>query len=170
MLKYNLDKIFDLNGGWIALNIGNYAMQLIEYKDIYEKGNLLILDFNELINDTNKCLEKIFKKLNIDINQLPINNYGLISNKTKDLVLEPHYLKRYPLAKRIYSKFPTKLTSELSKFYQKFFYQKQLPKRILTESEKIRLAKIYKPSLIQLKKEYGINFFETTWTTTKKYL
>ena len=70
----------------LALNIGNYAMQLSEYKDMYEKGKLLIIDFNELVNDTKKCLERICKKIDIDINDLPPNNKKSIPNKTRDYV------------------------------------------------------------------------------------
>ncbi len=173
IIKEELDKIIHFKNGWLALNIGNYAMQLNGYKNIHNKGKLLIVDFNEMIKDPKKCLKKICKKIDIDINELPKTNHKLIINKTEDYVSKFSnnlIFKSFPVLNSIYIKTPTKLRTNIKNFYRKLYNQKPIPKRILTDSEKFRLAMIYKPSLIKLQEEYGIDYFEKSWSTIKKYL
>lgn len=170
MLKYGLDQIFDLDRGWLALNIGNYAMQLIEYKDMYKKGRLIIVDFNELINDTKKCLEKICRKIDIEFDEFSFKNLNIERNETNEVVPKITNHSVFPFVKKVYNKAPNFFRKKFRLMSNFLLNQDLLPKRLLTETEKLRLGKIYKPTLIQLKKEFGIDYHEKSWTSIKKYI
>ena len=67
-LENNLSEIIRSESGKNYLNIGNYAMQLFGYKEIWKNEKLLIIDFNNLIKNTKKTIEEICNKLKLDIN------------------------------------------------------------------------------------------------------
>lgn len=173
ILNSNLEKILDLPLGKLSLDIGNYAMQLFGYKDMFAKGKLLIIDFNDLINNPKKSLELICENIKIDFHDLPQFNLKEISNKTSSYMNNnPIILDRLPfLRKSVYKLIPQVETREkITKTYHKIMKSKGYPKRSLSDSEKFKLAQLYKPSLIQLKEEFGINYFEKSWKTIKNYL
>ena len=173
VLKSNLKKILDIPFGRNALDTGNYAMQLFGYKNMFEKGKLLIIDFNDLINNPKKTLKVICEKIEIEFHDLPQVNLNKTSNKTSSYkISNPIFLDRFPfLRKTIHNLIPQrKRRLKITNTYHKLMKSRGFPKRFLSDSEKSKLAQLYKPSLIQLKDQFGINFFETSWTTIKKYL
>ena len=173
ILKSNLKQILDFPGGKHALTTGNYAMQLFGYKEMFEKGKLLIIDFNDLINNPKKILKMICAKLAIEFDDLPEVNLNKISNKTSSYKIDnPIFLDRFPfLRKTVHNLIPQiKRRRKITETYHKLTKSRGYPKRFLSDTEKFKLAQLYKPSLIQLKDQFGINYFETSWTTIKKYL
>ena len=171
MIENDLNRICTSKGGDFALDIGNYAMQLAGFRNTFEEGKLLIIDFNVFIKNPQKILKLICKKIEIEFDVLQQVYPKEISNKTLDNV-KGRIFEKFPLLnKLLYKLIPEGETRRiLAKVYRKIIKSPSLPKRYLTDSEKYNLAQLYKPSLITLKEKFGINYFQTSWTTIKKYL
>lgn len=173
MLERSLEEILNTRDGVQYLNIGNYAMQLFEYKEIFKKGKLLIIDFNDLITNTKKVLELVCSNINIEAEYFSEPTRNIISNKTPYKVLNnPRIIDMHPILRKALHKLlpQDRFRKNLSLSYHKFFNSKGYEKRLLSDLEKYSLAKIYKPSLLRLKEDFGINFYKTSWLTTQKYL
>ena len=169
-LENNLLQILNSELGRHYINIGNYAMQLFGYKKIWENNRLLIIDFNELLNNTTKILGEIFEKLDLDINLLPKNRIPY-KNTTPYYSIQNPAIISNPITRNLSGIFLSENNrKKLSSLYHKVIKVNRYPKRLLSDREKYKLAQIYKPSLINLKEEYGLNFHKTSWSTIKKYL
>ena len=142
----------------------------LDTKKIWENNRLLIIDFNELLNNTTKILGEIFEKLDLDINLLPKNRIPY-KNTTPYYSIQNPAIISNPITRNLSGIFLSENNrKKLSSLYHKVIKVNRYPKRLLSDREKYKLAQIYKPSLINLKEEYGLNFHKTSWSTIKKYL
>ncbi len=154
-LSEQSDHSLDAGVSPVSLAISRYASQLDQYRSYYEAGDLLIITFEEMMNDQQKAMHQIQDFLglertaiearhsnNIAAKRRPgpvfkiLNNLGALSRLVKALI--PKFLRRALRAR----------------MEQEVIVKGRFR---LTVSEREALLAELEPDLIRLHKEYGID-------------
>lgn len=143
------------------LKFGLLSKNLNFYLERFDKKNILILDFDELIHDKNKYLKKIFSFLNVnhieELSNVPIFNksrsvrteiIGIIAKKGSNLLRSLDLLKFLSILKNsrfinniVYRKEIKPLSEKSREYFIKKYFINDI--KLLEEKTQINLSKWY---------------------------
>jgi hypothetical protein len=134
--------------GYYYYESGLYYKQCKRYFDIFPEKNILIFKFNQLINNRNYVLKRIFQFL--DINDNFNIEESLKENSTyfpKHLILQK--IKRIFLYKYLKYIIPGKIRKIIKNY--------NITKKKIDRHEKIKLKKKYRQEMLNLEKLIELN-------------
>lgn len=152
------------NNNYGVIQRGFYNVYLDEYFKIFQKDNILVLLFDELINNPNSYISRIYKFIGVDSEFVPavLNKKILAANKPRIESLAFFVKKSSDLLRHLNADTIVGYIKDL-KIIQKLLYVPYYSdtKPIISQNEKEYLLEIYKPHILQL--ESLLNVSLNSW-------
>jgi len=138
------------------IHVSRYAQQLDRYWDYFNPNDFLLLDFDDLKNNTGELLRNICLFLNIDPD-FDFSGLRKIHNKSEGkIVTRPieNLYRKYPYLETFAKIFPKKFKLFIQRI---FFYEKISKKFKLTDQQKQHVYDELKDDMARLHKKYGVD-------------
>jgi hypothetical protein len=144
-----------LKKGYI-IRTSRYAEQLDLYFEKFNSENFLLLDFDDLTNDTAVILEKICKFLEIDA-RFSFSGLNKVHNKSVGVrVTRPieNLYRKHPYLESFAKMFP----KSFKRFIQNLLLREKIMKKfILTPEQRQKVADALKDDMTRLHDKYGVD-------------
>ncbi|MFB9212462.1 sulfotransferase [Echinicola jeungdonensis] len=150
----------DSQKGWnkshLYMELGLYHQQLERFRELFSKEQIMVIRFEDFIQDIENGLKNIFEFLEVDNRRLTDIDFGKKHNQTQS----PKYvfiskLKDNKVIQKMIGLIPEGLKNKIKKSTYQDGYRKDL---VLDEKGWEYLIQFYQDDLKQLKKDWGISF------------
>ena len=140
--------------------ISDYFLQLSFYNFFYERGHLLLLDFDEIIDNPSNNIQKVFRFLDVKpFEAITIDASNVTSSENAITSVES---LRRKLPYSVSSRIPIRLKHVFKTFEMSFFKSlpsNQLPCYLnsLSDADYDFYLKMLSPSMMRLSESYGVD-------------
>lgn len=134
------------------IDVSNYHLQLKQYLKYFDKDKILILDFDELVKQPNKLLDKVY--IFLEIKNKMVFESKIQSNKTK-----PANSNLLKFKQKIGSNVTKYLSKSLKKKVKQIFFKNDYVR--LSQKQKTKIKQQLEKDMIQFGKDF--NFDVSKW-------
>jgi len=131
-----------------------YATQLDQYREFFDQGDILILDFDDMRTTPKKMCEEVSTFLSIN-NEFDLSSLKKIKNKTQAETKLQRFFLRHSNRKKIFFKLPRVIREILKK--KIFPLSSPAPKITLSEADKQEIKTKLREDMTRLRDAYGVD-------------
>lgn len=140
------------------LYVGRYFEQLKRYYDLFDNRNILVLEFEDLVKDSEKTLHQVHKFLKLDIpnESLKIEKFNS-TGTPRFKFLHNTYSFTKSQGRKYLSFLRNDTTSQLRRKIDKMYRNRFLKKNEMDASTRLKVIQYYKQTIVDLQSSGFVN-------------